>query len=91
MDWNNTSILTQNTHHRSRQVLESIHTQTTANTFNRSIEIPQTYPNIISTAWGSIFKLSFITTRETSLQSFQYRIIHRTITCRKKLHDQQPA
>ncbi len=27
------------------------------------------------------------TTRETKLQSFQYRILHRTITCRKILYD----
>ncbi len=33
----------------------------------------------------NIFKLSFTTTRETKLQSFQYRIIHRTITCHKML------
>ncbi len=30
---------------------------------------------------------AFHTTRETKLQSFQYRILHRTITCRKKLYD----
>ena len=46
-----------------------------------------TYPTIPDTAWGTIFKLSFITTRETSLQSFQYKILHRTITCRKKLYE----
>ncbi len=32
-----------------------------------------------------IFKLIFNTTRETKMQSFQYRIIQRTITCRQKL------
>ncbi len=37
--------------------------------------------------WPNIFKLSFNTTRETKLQSFQYRIIHTTITCRKRLSD----
>ncbi len=33
--------------------------------------------------WPNIFKLSFITTRVTELQSFHYIIIHRTIICRK--------
>ena len=41
----------------------------------------------ISEEWENIFKLSFKTVRETKLQSFQYRIIHRSITCNKKLHD----
>lgn len=30
--------------------------------------------------------MSFRTTRETKLQSFHYRILHRLITCRKYLH-----
>ncbi len=32
-------------------------------------------------------KTFFDTTREIKLQSFQYRILHSTITCRKKLYD----
>ncbi len=37
--------------------------------------------------WPNIFKLSFKITRETKLQSFQFKIIHRLITCQKKLHE----
>ena len=37
--------------------------------------------------WQCIFKLPYSTVRETRLQSLQYRIIHRTITCNKKLYD----
>jgi hypothetical protein len=37
--------------------------------------------------WPNIYKLSFSITRETKLQSFQYRLIHHIITCRKKLFD----
>ena len=45
------------------------------------------YPNSQDTNWPYIFKLSFISSRETNLQSFQYRVLHRVITCRKKLHE----
>ncbi len=47
------------------------------------------YPNVkkAENIWPNIFKLSFNTIRETKLLSFQYRIIHRTITCRKMLSD----
>ena len=34
-----------------------------------------------------IFKNSFRITRETKLQSFQYKIIHRVIMCKKKLNE----
>ena len=45
------------------------------------------FPTHEEVQWKDIFKLTFIITRETSLQSFQYKILHRTITCRKKLHE----
>lgn len=35
--------------------------------------------------WERIFKLAFSVTRETKIQSFQYRIIHRIIPCNKWL------
>ena len=35
--------------------------------------------------WPDIYKLPFIITRETKLQSFQYKIIHRIIACNKWL------
>ena len=36
--------------------------------------------------WSNIFKMSFRTTRETKLQSFQFQIIHRIIACKTKLY-----
>jgi hypothetical protein len=43
------------------------------------------FENADLTLWKNIYHLAFNITRETKLQSFQYRIIHRTITCREKL------
>ncbi len=37
--------------------------------------------------WPEIYKLPFIITRETKLQSFQYKIIHRIISCNKWLYN----
>ncbi len=37
--------------------------------------------------WQNIFKLPYIVVRETKLQSFYYRIVHRIITCNKKLYN----
>ena len=37
--------------------------------------------------WPRIYKLAFTTTRETLLQSLQYKIIHRIIACNKWLCD----
>ena len=45
------------------------------------------YPSISDSTFRIIFRKSFNTTRETRIQSFQYRLLHRTITCRKKLHE----
>ena len=48
------------------------------------------YPNFKTSSenlWENIFKLSFKTIRETKIQSFQFKLIHRIITCGKKLHD----
>ncbi len=36
--------------------------------------------------WVNIFALPYSCTRETRLQAFQYRIIHRILPCRKWLH-----
>ena len=36
---------------------------------------------------GKIFKRIYSTSRETRLQSFQYSILHRIITCKKRLSD----
>ena len=35
--------------------------------------------------WTRIFRMPFVCTRETKLQSFQYKIIHRTIACNRWL------
>jgi hypothetical protein len=47
------------------------------------------YPALVeeNEIWPKIYYNSYITTRETTLQSFQYRIINRTINCTKKLYD----
>ena len=37
--------------------------------------------------WDDIFSLAFKTTRDTALQSFQYKLIHRLTPCQKKLFD----
>ena len=37
--------------------------------------------------WTRIFKMSFNVTRETKLQSFQYKLLNRIIPCNKWLHD----
>ena len=36
--------------------------------------------------WESIFKMSFTATRETKLQTFQYKLIHRVIPCNDWLY-----
>lgn len=35
--------------------------------------------------WDAIYRLPYITTRETKLQSFHYRVVHRLITCNRYL------
>jgi hypothetical protein len=48
----------------------------------------ETYPKFNDAdhrLWENIFSLSFKITRETKLQSFQYKLIHRIISCRKRL------
>ncbi len=32
--------------------------------------------------WNIIFKMTFISTRDTTIQSFQYKILHRTLPCK---------
>ncbi len=39
--------------------------------------------------WTGIFKIDVQICRDTKLQSFQYRIIHRIITCNKWLKDKK--
>lgn len=36
--------------------------------------------------WDWVYSVPFRITRETKLQSFQFRILHRLITCKKYLH-----
>lgn len=38
------------------------------------------------TQWEATYSLPYKITRETKLQSFQFRILHRLITCKKYLH-----
>ena len=49
----------------------------------------QSFPDINRELWKNIFNRTFSFSRETKLQSFQYRILHRTIPCRKKLFEQK--
>ena len=41
----------------------------------------------VQSNWANIYYLSFSLTRETKLQSFQYKIIHRIIACNKWLYN----
>ena len=43
---------------------------------------------IVEDDWQDIFKLPYLATRETKLQSLQYKIIHRIFPCKKWLHVQ---
>ena len=45
------------------------------------------FPNIQSEEWQNVFLTSFRASRETSLQSLQFRILSYVITCHKKLHE----
>ncbi len=48
----------------------------------------ETYPDFNNTdlkTWPRIFKLPFQVIRETKIQAFQYKILHRIISCNKWL------
>ncbi len=45
------------------------------------------FKEAITNVWPRIFKLPFITVRDTKIQTFQYRLIQKTITCNKWLHN----
>lgn len=47
------------------------------------------FKNVNSEVWPRIFMTPFRTTRETALQSFQYRLIHRIIPTNKWLFEKQ--
>lgn len=49
------------------------------------------FKNAHEDIWSNIFTLAFDISRETYLQTFQYKIIHRLITCQKKLFDMNLA
>ena len=56
-------------------------------TLNCIYKWQEKYPTLGDECWTRIFKNSFRITRETKLQSFQYKIIHRVIMCKKKLNE----
>ncbi len=56
----------------------------TAIMYKWTIDYPK-LENVEQTLWKNIFCSAFHITRETNLQSFQYKILHRTITCRKTI------
>ena len=45
------------------------------------------FPHLDEKAQRDNFTRTFLMTKETKLQSFQYKILHRYIHCRKKLHE----
>ena len=45
------------------------------------------FNNVNESIWHRIFSMPFTVTRETKLQSFQYRLVHRIIPCNKWLYD----
>ena len=47
------------------------------------------FPELTTQTWKDIFIRTFSISRETKMQSFQYRILHRTIPCRKRLFEQK--
>ncbi len=49
-----------------------------------TIDYPK-FENVEQTLWKNNFDSAFHITRETKLQSCQYRILHRTITCKKTI------
>ena len=49
------------------------------------VDFPQ-LNNFDVNKWSNIFTIPFNVTRETKLQSFQYKLIHRVIPCNKWLH-----
>ncbi len=48
-------------------------------------DIYNEFKEVDNDIWKRIIKMSFNTCRETKIQTFQYRIIHRTIPCNKWL------
>ena len=50
-------------------------------------EVFPNFRNVDSNIWNRIFSMSFMTIRDTRIQSFQYRVIHRTLPCNKWLCD----
>ncbi len=52
-----------------------------------SEKFPNLFKEITLDDWKNIFTLSFISTRETKVQSFQYRLLHRAIPCNVWLHN----
>ena len=58
----------------------------TKGTVTKTAAMPQLWICLVE-LWHHIFKLPFRCTRETKLQSFQYRLVHRIIPTRKKLYE----
>ncbi len=53
---------------------------------NRSSQYP-IFKETSTNVWPRIFKLPFITIRDTKIQTFQYRLIQKTIPCNKWVHN----
>ncbi len=55
------------------------HIPTSVSSWNE--ELPDMFKDINMDIWKDIFTLAFRTTRETKIQSFQYRLLHRALPC----------
>lgn len=53
-------------------------------TWQQELELTQAEPLQID--WAQTYRIPYLTTRETKLHTFQYRIYHRLITCNRYLH-----
>ena len=84
--------------HNKKHMLENTHTNTLYWIFVEKKKRPpacikrwtENYPNLNFSeeeCWKNIFTHSFHISRDTILQSFQYRLIHRIIPCNEKLYE----
>jgi hypothetical protein len=57
------------------------------NALNKWCNVYPRFRNAQKNIWMRIFSTPFITVRQTKLQTFQYKILHRVIACNKWLND----
>ncbi len=57
------------------------------NNFNKWCEVFQDFESANEKSWHRIFKLPFAVLRNTKIQTFQYKVLHRVILCNKWLYN----